>query len=208
MDDFNKLLSITDRLLGPGGCPWDQQQTLRTLETYLLEEAHELIEAIDSNEAGKIVEELGDVLFTLVFIGKIGEKEKLFSFDQAVRGEIEKLIRRHPHIFAEKKVESVDDVLRNWEAIKKEELEKKGRKTILDGIPATLPALSRAQKVIEKLKRSKSPLAPKPDLKNSTEEEIGERLWHLVAEANCSKVDAESALRRYSAQVEKKITGD
>ncbi len=198
------LLKIADRLLGPGGCPWDQEQTLLTLQTYLLEEAHELIEAIDSNDPKKIVEELGDVLFTLVFIGKLGEKQNLFTFEEAEQHECEKLIRRHPHIFANEKVESVDEVLRNWEKIKKDERADKGRETILDGIPPTLPILARAQKIILKLRRAKSSLVPEKSEKKQTESEIAQRLWDLVSEAENSGVDAESALRRFCRQIEEK----
>jgi tetrapyrrole methylase family protein / MazG family protein len=203
MKELMKLFTIADRLLGPGGCPWDQQQTLHTLQTYLLEEAHELIEAIDENDPKQIVEELGDVLFTLIFIAKLGEKENLFSFEDAARHENEKLIRRHPHIFAEEKVESVDDIVRNWEEIKKKE---KGRKTILDGIPASLPLLARAQKIIDKLRRAKSTLAPHVVSNKATEDEIAQRLWELIGEAQSSNVDTESALRRYCSQIEKQYT--
>ena len=198
------LLTIADRLLGPGGCPWDREQTLLTLQTYLLEEAHELIEAIDSNDPKKIVEELGDVLFTLVFIGKLGQKENLFTFEEAEKLECEKLIRRHPHIFANEKVDSVDEVLRNWEKIKKDERADKGRETILDGIPPTLPMLARAQKIILKLRRAKSSLVSKKTEQKLSENEIAQRLWEIVAEAESSDVDAESALRRFCQQIEEK----
>ena len=92
-----------------------------------MEEVHELIEAIDYNDSQKFVEELGDVLFTLVFIGKLGEKEGRFTFEDAIQSECKKLIRRHPHIFGQEKVDSVDDVLRNWEMIKKGERVEKGK---------------------------------------------------------------------------------
>jgi tetrapyrrole methylase family protein / MazG family protein len=202
---FDELLDIADRLLGPGGCPWDQKQTLLTLQAYLLEEAHELIEAIDRREAEHIAEELGDVFYALVFIGKIGEKEKLFTLADAMQQINEKLIRRHPHIFANEKIHSVDDVLNNWEKIKKTE---KKRKTILDGIPGTMPMLPRCQKVIEKLRRSKSPLAPKSSSQELTETEAGRQLWELVAQAESAGIDAEGALRRYCRQMEQKITGE
>lgn len=186
--------------MGSGGCPWDQKQTLFTLQAYLLEEAHELIEAIDSQDPGHIVEELGDVFYSLVFIGKIGEKEKLFTLEEALKQINEKLIRRHPHIFANEKIHSVDDVLDNWEKIKKKEKE---RQTILDGIPSTMPIMARCQKVIDKLHRSKSPLAPKSSSESSSEEQIGQSLWSLIAQAQSAGIDAEGALRRYCSKVEK-----
>jgi tetrapyrrole methylase family protein / MazG family protein len=188
--------------LGPQGCPWDQKQTLFTLQTYLLEEAHELIEAIDTRDSKHIVEELGDVFFSLVFIGKIGEKEKLFTLDEVLKEICEKLIRRHPHIFANEKIHSVDDVIKNWEIIKKKEKE---RKTILEGIPSTLPILTRCQKVIEKLRRSKSSLVSESSSKDVTEEEIGRRLWELVAQAQGAGIDAEGVLRRYCNETEKEF---
>ena len=199
---FDELLDIADRLLGPNGCPWDRKQTLFSLQAYLLEEMHELIEAIDSKEPKHITEELGDVFYALVFIGKIGENEHLFSLDEVMKQINEKLIRRHPHIFANVKVDSVDDVLKNWELIKKNE---KDRKTILDGIPPTLPLLPRCQKVIEKLRRSKSSLAPQPSPNEISDASIGEELWILVAQAQSAGIDAEGALRRHCSLIEKKF---
>jgi tetrapyrrole methylase family protein / MazG family protein len=188
------LLHIADRLLGPGGCPWDQEQTLLTLQKYLLEEAHELIEAIDRDDSNQIVEELGDVLFSLIFIAKLGEKANRFSFVDAVKCVSEKLIRRHPHIFANEKINSIGDIVQNWESIKKKEKE---RKSPLEGIPPTLPSLALGQKMIERLQRHKSSLAPAAVSKIATEEEVAQRLWELLAVAQNSGVDAESALRRY-----------
>ncbi|MBF8262592.1 MAG: yabN [Parachlamydiales bacterium] len=198
-----ELLQIADRLLGPGGCPWDREQTLLTLQKYLLEETHELIEAIDRDDSGQIVEEMGDVLFSLIFIGKLGEKANRFTFNDAVQCVCEKLIRRHPHIFAGVSVNGVDDIVQNWEAIKKKEKE---RKTIFEGIPPTLPILARAQKMIEKLQRHKSSLAPIGSGQKVSEEEVARRLWELLGQAQSSGVDAESALRRYCQQI--KNTGE
>lgn len=196
-----------ERLLGPNGCPWDREQTLFDLQKYLLEEVHELIEAIDGEDPKNIAEELGDVFFSLVFIGKLGEKENLFTTADALRLICEKLIRRHPHIFANEKIQSTEDIVKNWEAIKKKEKE---RKSILDGIPASLPALTRAQKIIEKLHRAESPLEPVSDKKKWNDVEVGKKLWEIVAAAQFSKIDAEGALRRYSSTIERqeKNTGD
>jgi MazG family protein len=202
MHEFDDLLQIADRLLGPNGCPWDQKQTLFTLQTYLLEEVHELIEAIDLKDPQHTIEELGDVFYALVFIGKIGEIENLFSLEEVLKQVNEKLIRRHPHIFSDEKVETADDVLRNWEAIKKKEKE---RKSIFEGIPPSLPMLAKSQKIIGKLRRSKSTLAPEVIQKKAiSEEDIALRLWSIVSEAESAGIDAESALRRYCGQIEKK----
>ena len=170
-----------------------------TLQAFLLEEVHELIEAIDSQDSPSIIEELGDVFFQLVFIGKIGEKENRFTIEEAIRHLNEKLIRRHPHIFANEKIHSVDEIVQNWEIIKKKEKE---RKCVLDGIPPTLPILSRCQKVIEKLRRSKSSVVTDLPDQDLTEQELGHRLWSLLASAQNKGMDAEGALRRYCNQIE------
>ena len=195
MEAFDQLLAIADRLLGPEGCPWDREQTLFTLQPYLLEESHELIEAVDAQDSAKMAEELGDVLYVLIFAAKLGEKEGAFSLSEAIRIVSEKLIRRHPHVFGNQKVSSADEVLTTWEEVKKKE----GKKNPIDHIPPTLPALARAQKVIHKLRRAKS-AAIEGRISNGIEQ----RLWDLVAEAEAQGVDAESALRRISLAYEKR----
>jgi MazG family protein len=202
MDAMKKLLDVAATLLGPNGCPWDREQTLLTLQPYLLEEAHELIEAIDSQDPQKIKEELGDCLYTVIFIANLAEKEKLFTLSQAMETITEKLIRRHPHIFGETKVEDSDDVMRNWEQIKMKE----GRKSPFEGIPPTLPALARAQKVVSKLKRRGKVEVRKPQI--ATEKELAEKFWFLVEEAEFAGLDAENVLRRFCVDFEKKNTGD
>lgn len=196
MNEFNNLLQVADRLLGPEGCPWDREQTFFTLQPYLLEETHELIEAIDAQNPVKISEELGDVLYALLFIAKLGEKEQTFTLAQSIQTVAEKLIRRHPHIFGDKKISSTDDVVTNWEEVKKKE----GKKSPIADIPPTLPALARAQKVIHKMRRQKSPI-----VEEKISDDIGQRLWDLVKEAESQGVDAESALRRTSLAYEEKI---
>lgn len=203
MEIFKKLLAVADRLLGDDGCPWDREQTLLTLQPYLLEEAHELIEAIDSQDSQKMKEELGDVFYTVIFIAKLAEKEKLFTLFDSMGCITEKLIRRHPHIFGETKVEGSEDVMRNWEEIKMKE----GRKSPFEGIPPTLPALARAQKVVAKLRRRGKKTASKPSILTS-EKEFGEKLWNLVEEAELAGMDAENVLRRFCMKIEKENTGD
>ncbi len=202
MDAMKKLLDVAATLLGPNGCPWDREQTLLTLQPYLLEEVHELIEAIDSQDPQKMKEELGDCLYTVIFIAKLAENEKLFTLSQAMESITEKMIRRHPHIFGETKVEDSDDVMRNWEQIKMQE----GRKSPFEGIPPTLPALARAQKVVSKLKRRGKVQMRKPQI--TTENELAEKLWFLVEEAEFAGLDAENVLRRFCVDIEKKNTGD
>lgn len=194
MKEFQRLIEIADQLLSPEGCPWDREQTYFTLQPYLLEETHELIEAIDLQSPTKISEELGDVLYALIFISKIGEKEQTFTLSQAIQEVSNKLIRRHPHVFGDKKFSTTEELEKNWEEVKKQE----GKKNPLEGIPPSLPSLARAQKVIQKIK--KTPLIKE----KISDDEIGYRLWELVKEANEKGIDAESALRRTCQAYEEK----
>jgi MazG family protein len=201
MDPFLHLLSIADRLLGPGGCPWDKEQTLKTLQPYLLEEIHELIEAIDQGDAAAISEELGDAFYGLIFVAKLAEDQRLCTLEQALQSIAEKLIRRHPHIFGDAQVSGSDQVLENWEKIKKEE-KGESRRHMLDGIPPTLTSLPRAQKIAKKLKRAKHPDSKQTATRPLTEEELARELFSLVQEAEAAHIDLEGALRRYCAHLE------
>lgn len=196
MSVFNELLDVADTLLGPNGCPWDREQSFATLRPYLLEETHELLEALDLGDKEKIQEELGDCLYALVFIAKLAEQQKLFTMSDAIRTVVEKLVRRHPHVFGELKIDSAKDVVHNWEEIKKKE----GKKNPISGIPPSLPSLARAQKVVAKIDRAEK---REPSPKTISEEEIGKRLWEAVIDAQASGVDAESALRAYCLAKEK-----
>ncbi len=198
MKEFDELLDMADTLLGPEGCPWDKKQTYDTLKPYILEEFHELLEAIDLKDPERMREELGDCLYGLVFLGKLAEQNGIFHLQEALRTVLEKMIRRHPHIFGNVKVESEDDIVRNWEEMKKKE----GKTNPIEGIPPGLPALARAQKVIMKLRRAKKAASIPSSLKS--EENLGEKLFDLVAQAETSGFDAESALRRACLHHEKK----
>ncbi len=207
MNEFNELLEVAEKLLSPEGCPWDQKQTFLSLQPYVLEEAHEVIEAVDKGDDRQIVEELGDLLYTIIFYGKLAQKEGRFSMLEIIRTVKEKLIRRHPHVFGEVKVSHVDEIVKNWEKIKSEEKEKKAGQSKIDGIPPTLPVLARAQKVVKRMIRSGSPIAqellePKQEF---GEEEAGDLLLHLIAGAEESGIDMESALRRALARYESRF---
>jgi uncharacterized protein YabN with tetrapyrrole methylase and pyrophosphatase domain len=197
MREFQNILEIADLLLGPNGCSWDREQTLFSLQPYLLEEMHELIEAIDSLDGSKMAEELGDVLYALVFVAKLGEKEDKFQLADAIEGVCQKLIRRHPHVFGNVKATSSEEIINNWEEIKK--LEFKERKNILDGIPLSLPSLARAQKIIQKIRRSQK---KKIECAFQTEEELGEKFWELLEAAESKGWNAEDVLRRVAARRE------
>jgi uncharacterized protein YabN with tetrapyrrole methylase and pyrophosphatase domain len=201
MELFDSLLQVAEKLLGPHGCPWDKTQNFLTLQPYVLEEAHEVIEAVDADDDRKIIEELGDLLYTVVFYGKLGEKSGRFSMEEIVRSIKEKLVRRHPHVFGDTKVQNTDEVVKNWEKIKAEEKKEERKGSILDGIPPTLPSVVRAQKVLKRIQRSGSELLEN-DARKRTEEEIGDQLLKLIQSAEASDVDAESALRRSLARLE------
>lgn len=198
MESFKNLLHVAEILLSPEGCPWDQKQTLFTLQPYLLEETHELIDAIDQQDSAKMAEELGDVFYALVFIAKLGEKNKQFTLTEALKAVAEKLIRRHPHVFAKLKVDSIEQIAENWEAIKKQE----GRNKIFEGIPPTLPALARAQKIVSKLIRIKKLEAVHSVIES--ENELAEKLWSLIREGEAKGYDVESVLRRFCRSQEDK----
>jgi tetrapyrrole methylase family protein/MazG family protein len=214
--NLDKLLSILDRLLGPDGCPWDKKQTKETLKPYAIEEAYEVAEAIDEGNPEHLKEELGDLFFQIVFLSKIAEKEKLFTLDEVIETLSEKLIRRHPHIFGDIKVSSSDEVVRNWEKIKKEE--KKERKGLFDGIPKDLPSLIKAQKMIARLKRvqkvsekskkkadkTKKRSKEKALKKRPSEEKFQRDLFKILVDAESADVSLELVLRNILKELEEK----
>jgi tetrapyrrole methylase family protein/MazG family protein len=148
---FNKLVKIVEKLRAPDGCPWDKEQTLYSLRDHLIEETFELIEALDNKDIENIKEELGDLLLHVIMHSVIAAEENLFTLNDVIDTISEKLIRRHPHVFGKNGVSSVEEVLVNWENIKKDE--KKDRRSILDGIPKALPSLQKAYKLQEKAKK-------------------------------------------------------
>lgn len=197
-NEFEKLTQISDRLMGPEGCPWDREQTLPSMRQFILEEAYEIVEAIDEEDDKNLAEEIGDLFFNLLFLCKIAEKEGRFTTSEVFRKVGEKLIGRHPHVFGETKLEGSQAVLEQWEKIKKQE--KSERKSILDGIPKSLPALSRAYKIVAKIPQEGKEL-------ESTfvdEGELGKLLWAIVRQAKKQKIHPEMALRKTTQEIEKK----
>jgi MazG family protein len=196
-------------LRAPGGCPWDAEQTHRSLARHLLEEAHEALAAIDSDDLDALKDELGDVLLQVVFHSEIAQEEGAFDVDDVTDSLIAKLVRRHPHVFGEVEVSGADEVLANWEKLKASEGE---RAHLEEGIPETLPALARAAKVQRRAEaEGRAPLDPSAvteiaqarlaegrDAMNqeNAERSIGDLLFAIVTLARSSGVDAESALRR------------
>jgi tetrapyrrole methylase family protein/MazG family protein len=206
------LIRMQALLRAPGGCPWDAEQTHQTLARHLLEETHELLEAIDADDSDAIREELGDLLLQVTFHAQIAADDGRWDVDDVAEGLVEKLIHRHPHVFGDVDVSGADEVLTNWERIKTSE---KGDRPIGDDIPATLPALARAAKVqrraasrgfewrtaesaIAALQEEVDELASAIEAGDATnaEEEVGDVLFSVVALARRLGVDGESALRR------------
>jgi tetrapyrrole methylase family protein / MazG family protein len=149
---IDRLLAIMRILRSPGGCPWDREQSFRTLKPHLIEESYETIDAIDSGDRSKLAEELGDVLLQVVFHAQIASEERSFTFDDVARLICEKLIRRHPHVFGEVRVSGAAEVLQNWEKIKRTEKEGVIRSAVA-GVPRHLPALHKAQQVQKRAAR-------------------------------------------------------
>jgi MazG family protein len=154
---INDLLAVMARLRSPTGCPWDREQDHQTLRFHAVEEVYELLDAIEAGDDHLMLEELGDLLLQVVFHCQLARERGAFDFDQVTRHIVDKLIRRHPHVFGDKKVRTVDAVWAQWEQIKK--AEKQGtrheRPSALDGIPRHLPALLRAEKLVKKARKAR-----------------------------------------------------
>ena len=152
--NFEELVDIMARLRADGGCPWDREQSHKTLKRYLLDEAYETLEAIDAGDDEALCSELGDVLLQVVFHAQIAGETGRFTVDDICRAIVDKLIRRHPHVFSDVEVDDADHVVTNWERIKRAERSAGGRTpSALDGVPADFPALLRAQRIQEKASR-------------------------------------------------------
>jgi MazG family protein len=215
------LIRIQARLRAPDGCPWDREQTHRSLARHLLEETYELLEAIDEGDDDAIRDELGDLLLQVTFHAQIAADEGRWDVDDVADGLVRKLIHRHPHVFGDVEVTGSDEVLVNWEQLKAEEEGR--RKGVDEDIPASLPALARAAKVqrraagwgfewrsvegaTDALREEVEELASATSPANA-EEEVGDVLFATVAVARKLGVDAEGALRRtiagFSARYER-----
>ncbi|HHB90305.1 MAG TPA: MazG family protein [Anaerolineae bacterium] len=193
---YEDLQEIIAHLRAPDGCPWDRKQTHQTLRPYLLEETYEVLDALDAEDSQALKEELGDLLIQIALHVQIATEEGEFKLADVIAHVVDKLIRRHPHVFGDVNVTDAEEVARNWEAIKQREREENGqqakKQTLLDGIPAALPALARAQTYASRLARVGYPL---PEPAGWTEEELGWALMRLAEQAEASGLDAEAALR-------------
>ena len=186
------VVAVMDRLRSPGGCPWDAEQTHASLVPYLLEEAHEAIEAIESGDPAHMQEELGDLLLQIAFQSRVAQEHpsEPFDIDDVAGDLVDKLVRRHPHVFADVEADTPDAVAANWETIKSQE--KLHRTHPVEGVPVSLPALARAEKYVGRLDR-----AGRADLLDAAvaDDGLGARLLGLVRAARADGVDAEAALR-------------
>lgn len=201
MSDLDELIATAKRLRAPGGCPWDAEQTHQSLTKYLIEESYELIEAIESGDREQILEELGDVLYQVIFHSDLAESGSLgdpFSIQDVARVSMEKMKGRHPHVFGSPeeiqkyRAESGEQVMKHWDAHKMKE--KPERSSTLDGIPNSLPALALADKILGKAAKLNLVDDSSP-FQLSNEEELGRLLLTVVLSARNQGMDAERALR-------------
>jgi XTP/dITP diphosphohydrolase len=208
---FLRLVKIMDELREQ--CPWDQKQTIHTLRSMTIEELYELVDTIDANDWQGIKEELGDLFLHLLFYSKIGSEQNQFSLEEVLNGIAEKLIRRHPHIYGDVKVQNEEEVKRNWQKIK--QAEGKADKSILEGVPKSLPAIVKATRIQEKARQVGFEWENKEDVWKKVDEEIGELkvaeiqgekeaielefgdiLFSLINYARFLQIDPEAALEK------------
>ena len=151
---FERLLELVTRLRADDGCPWDREQSPATIKNYILEEAYELVDAVEHHPPSHVAEELGDLIFMVVFLAHLYGEQGDFRMDQVLHGVVEKMIRRHPHVFGDRQVDSAVEVKQNWEEIKRQEQSDKTLGFALNGIPRSLPALMRAYRILARLVRT------------------------------------------------------
>ncbi|HZS48145.1 MAG TPA: nucleoside triphosphate pyrophosphohydrolase [Blastocatellia bacterium] len=231
---FGELVDLVNRLRDPKeGCPWDREQTPDTLKPFLIEEAYEVIEAIEEGDAEELKKELGDLMLQVVFHAQIANENGQFSIEDVIQGITAKMIRRHPHVFGDQSVTGTDDVLRNWEAIKAAERKAAGKddkpsepSSILDGVSTRIPALLEANQLTERAARvgfdwpdvfgAMSKLLEENDEvieaigrdeidADEIEAEVGDLLFAAVNVARLVKVDPEAALRRCNRKFKRRF---
>lgn len=223
MDDFDRLVDIFETLRAPGGCPWDAQQDHRSIARCIIEEAYELFDAIQTGDVDHMREELGDVLLQVIFHSIIARDFREFTLTDVINGLADKIISRHPHVFADARADTAGEVIRNWEEIKGREKGKQHRTSILDGVPLSLPSMLAARKmqaaasrvgfdwkdagaVLDKIREETDELAEAMSGgdAHAVEGEVGDLLFSVVNLARLCGVDPEAALgstnRRFRAR--------
>jgi tetrapyrrole methylase family protein / MazG family protein len=224
---FERLLEIMRRLREPGGCPWDREQTRISLKPFLIEEAYEVLEAIESGDARALQEELGDLLFQVVFHVQIAVERGEFDMVAVLARLADKMIGRHPHVFGEARIATAGEALAQWEAIKQREAHAAGqRRSVIDGVPRALPSLVRAQRITSKASRvnfdwpdaaaawskveeecREAKAALGVDDRARLQEELGDVLFSLVNVARLASIDAEEALHGAVEKFRRRFTG-
>jgi XTP/dITP diphosphohydrolase len=204
--ELQRLVEVMDRLRSPGGCSWDAEQTHESLVKYLLEESYEFIDSVDANDREGMREELGDVLLQVYFHSRIAQDHPTdpFSIEDVARAIADKLIRRHPHVFAGLAVSGTEEIIENWEEIKAKE---KGRTSALDGVALAQPALPLVEKLLYRAEKYKVKveLSKYQSDKPATQESVGEALASIIAWARDNEIDPENALRLYGRQIAEQI---
>jgi tetrapyrrole methylase family protein/MazG family protein len=213
---FDELVDVMEKLRSKNGCPWDREQSHESLKPYIIEETYEVLDAIDAGDDVELREELGDLLLQIVFHAQIASEQDRFTMNDVAASIVEKLKRRHPHVFGDVEVEDSRDVLRNWEEIKKQE----GKDSVLEGVPDGLPALLKAQRIQEKVGRvgfdwediggafakvheeiDELDRAVKEGDREGMEDEFGDILFSLVNVARFLDINAEESLRQATKKV-------
>jgi tetrapyrrole methylase family protein / MazG family protein len=218
-ESFGQLVEIIAKLRSDDGCPWDREQTHETLKTGIIEEAYEVIETIDKKDDEKFEEELGDLLMQVLLNAQIAKDEGKFDILGVIQRISEKLIRRHPHVFADLQVKDSEEIMQNWERIKSEERAERDENSLMDGVPINLPALIQARKVQSRASRVGFDWDKTDDVlkkvdeevgelkegiskldKESIKEEIGDILFSIVNLSRFLDVEPEDALRKTTAK--------
>lgn len=215
---FEDLVALMTRLRGPGGCPWDREQSMEDLRPFIIEEAYEVTHAIDSGDREGLREEVGDMLLQAVFVSEIAREEGSFTIDDAITAIHDKLVRRHPHVFGDVQADTADAVLSNWEKLKATERSEK-EQGLLSGVPPALPALLKASRLTEKAARVGFDWEKTDDIfakideevgelrdavdageREEIEHELGDLLFTIVNIARRLEIDAENALQKSNAK--------
>lgn len=189
---LEELIAVLEHLRAPGGCAWDRDQTHASLVQYLVEETYELVDAIEAGDDAELVEELGDVLYQVIFHADIAAEEGRFTLEDVAAHMTAKMVGRHPHVFGDAVADTPDAVTARWDELKK--AEKPGRESVLDGVPQAMPALALAAKLVGRAEKvGLTPVAA--DAVPTSETELGDELLATVVAARAAGLDAERALR-------------
>ncbi|AWB89796.1 MazG family protein [Homoserinimonas hongtaonis] len=205
--NLDELIAVMAQLRGPGGCPWDAEQTHESLVRYLVEETFELVDAIESGSRQELIEELGDVLYQVLFHSDIAAsaQDEPFTIEDVAAHMTAKMVARHPHVFGDATAETAEDVVAVWDDVKSRE--KSHRTSILDGIPQGMPSLALADKVLGRAEKAGVLEAGSSAVSVADEEELGGLLLAIVASARTQGLDAERALRSTLRSLQDEIRG-